>query len=158
MDGVFSLTEAVRAEFLCSLVHSFGCTYVSLWQYDSNLSNRLFFLDGFYDVMNNQLRSSLGNVAESLFHQYQTLTFHVHDGCVPGVAFTNHIPYLELQRSDLLRLTSNEIQAQFFQVITLEIIINVVMKETLTKVTFMFFQEARIEVCPWWKKHPLYML
>ncbi|XP_020224872.1 putative transcription factor bHLH041 [Cajanus cajan] len=115
MDGVFSLTEAVRAEFLCSLVHSFGCTYVSLWQYDSNLSNRLFFLDGFYDVMNNQLRSSLGNVAESLFHQYQTLTFHVHDGCVPGVAFTNHIPYLELQRSDLLRLTSNEIQAQFFQ-------------------------------------------
>jgi len=36
---------------------------------------------------------------------------------VPGLAFRNQRPYLELQRLELLRLASTEIQTQFFQVI-----------------------------------------
>jgi len=36
---------------------------------------------------------------------------------VPGLAFRNQRPYLELQRLELLRLASTEIQTQFFQVL-----------------------------------------
>ncbi|KAL2960721.1 hypothetical protein AAZX31_17G052600 [Glycine max] len=116
MDGVFALPEAARADCLRSLVQSCGCTYVSLWQYDSNLSN-LFFLDGFYDATNNQQSSSLGSVAERLLHQYRALTFDVNDHeYVPGVVFRNQLPYIELQLLDLLRLTSTEIQTKFFQI------------------------------------------
>ncbi|XP_027333856.1 putative transcription factor bHLH041 [Abrus precatorius] len=118
MDGVFALPQAARTDFLRSLVHSFGCAYVCLWRHDSDLYNRLFFLDGFYNVTNNQLQpsTSLGStLAKTLFHQYQRLTFDVNDDCVPGVAFRNHLPYLELQQLDLLRLSSTEIQKQFIE-------------------------------------------
>ncbi|RZB71836.1 putative transcription factor bHLH041 [Glycine soja] len=120
MDGVFTLPKAARADFFRSLVQSFGCTYVCLWQYDSNLSN-LFFFDGYCDVTNNQPSSYLGSVAERLFHQYRALTFDVNHECVPGVAFRNQLPYIELQLLDLLRLTSTEIQTQFFQEARIEI-------------------------------------
>ncbi|KAJ1433396.1 Myc-type, basic helix-loop-helix [Sesbania bispinosa] len=58
---------------------------------------------------------SKSSVAERLFNQYQGLTFDVNDDCVPGLAFRNHLPYLEMQQLDLLRLTSTQIQSQFFQ-------------------------------------------
>jgi len=101
MDGVYALPQPLRAHFLRSLLQSFGCTYVCLWQHASNLSkyisfshtlysdlfayvlvyfslySRLFFFDGFYNVPNNQPSSSLGTEAQSLFHQYTTLTFDV---------------------------------------------------------------------------------
>ncbi|KAK7329680.1 hypothetical protein VNO77_23855 [Canavalia gladiata] len=115
MDGVFALPQAARTSFLRHLAHSFGCAYVSLWRHDSNLSNRLFFLDGFYKVTNNQPSSSLGSNAERLFHQYQRLTFDVNDGI--------HLPFLELQQLDLLRLTSTEIQTQFFQEARIKIVV-----------------------------------
>ncbi|CAJ1941669.1 unnamed protein product [Sphenostylis stenocarpa] len=115
MDALFALPPAPRADFLRSLLQSFRCTYVSLWQYDSNLSNRLFFFDGFYHLPHNQPTSSLRTQSQTLFHQYRALTFDVNDNCVPGLAFRNHIPYIELQLLDLLSLTSTEIQKQFFQ-------------------------------------------
>lgn len=37
--------------------------------------------------------------------------------CVPGLAFKNQLPYINLKISDLLPLTSTQIQAQFFRVI-----------------------------------------
>ncbi|RDX71719.1 putative transcription factor bHLH041, partial [Mucuna pruriens] len=82
---------------------------------------RLFFLDGFYDATNNQPSSSSGSVAQRLFHQYRALTFHVNDDCVPGVASGNHVPYVELQQLDLLRLTSTQIQTQFYQEARIEV-------------------------------------
>ncbi|QCD80283.1 Myc-type [Vigna unguiculata] len=109
MDAVFALPEAPRAHFLRSLIQSFGATYVSLWQHHSHLSNRLFFLDGFYNGGNNRPTSS-----QTLFHQYRALTFDVSDECVPGVAFRNQLPYIHLKLSDLLPLTSTQIQARFF--------------------------------------------
>ncbi|XP_057419005.1 putative transcription factor bHLH041 [Lotus japonicus] len=118
MDGVFSLPEPARIDFLRSLVRSFHCTYICLWRYQhSNLSNRLFFLDGFYNVTSDQPSSSLGScsVAERGFNQYQRLTFDVNNDCVPGLAFKYRLPYLELQQLDLLRLTSTDMQTQFYQ-------------------------------------------
>ncbi|OIW18720.1 hypothetical protein TanjilG_13473 [Lupinus angustifolius] len=117
MDGIFSLSEATRTDFLSALVlHLSGCAYICLWRYDSCLTNRLLFLDGFYNV-NNQPNSSLArnSVAEELFNLYQSLTFDVNVDSIPGLAFRNHNPYLELQQLDLLRLVSTEIQVQFFK-------------------------------------------
>ncbi|CAL0306978.1 unnamed protein product [Lupinus luteus] len=66
MDGIFSLSEAARTDFLHALVlHLSGCAYICLWRYDSCLTNS-----------------------------------------IPGLAFRNHFPYLELQQLDLLRLTA----------------------------------------------------
>ncbi|KAK7303968.1 hypothetical protein RJT34_14918 [Clitoria ternatea] len=116
MEGVFSLPVAARTEFIHSLVQSFGCSYICLWAYDSIISpNRLSFLDGFYNVRNSQPSSSLGTVAQRLFSQLQTLTFDVNDDRVPGLAFRNRRPYLELQQLELLRLASTDIQTQFFR-------------------------------------------
>ncbi|XP_061374637.1 putative transcription factor bHLH041 [Gastrolobium bilobum] len=115
MEGVFSLPVAARTDFLHSLVQSFGCEYICLWAYDSNSPNRLSFLDGFYNVRDNQASSSWGTLAQSLFNQYRSLTFDVNDDRVPGLAFRTQLPYLELQQLELLRLASTEIQTQFFQ-------------------------------------------
>ncbi|CAL0320291.1 unnamed protein product [Lupinus luteus] len=111
MEGVFSLSEAARTDFLHSLVQYLGCTYISLWSSDPISNNRLIFLDGFY----NQPSTSLGSVAQELFNQYQSLTFDINNDCVPGLAFKNQRPYLLLQQLDLLRLASTEIQTRFFQ-------------------------------------------
>ncbi|XP_024631493.1 putative transcription factor bHLH041 isoform X2 [Medicago truncatula] len=116
MEGVFSLPVAVRTEFIHSLMQSLGCSYICLWAYDIMLSNRLSFLDGFYNVINDQLpSSSLGSVAQQLFNQYRILSFDVNDDRVPGLAFRNQRPYLELQQLELLTLSSTEIQTQFYQ-------------------------------------------
>ncbi|KAJ1439865.1 Myc-type, basic helix-loop-helix [Sesbania bispinosa] len=114
MEGVFSLPVAARTDFIHSLAQSFGCSYICLWAYDSISSNRLSFLDGFYNVRNNQPSSSLETVAQGLFNQYRSLTFDVNDDRVPGLAFKNRCPYLELQQLELLRLASAEIQTQFY--------------------------------------------
>ncbi|KAK7347823.1 hypothetical protein VNO80_22362 [Phaseolus coccineus] len=114
MDGVYALPEAPRTDFLRSLLQSFGCTYVSMWQYHSNSFNRLFFFDGLYNLPNNQPSSSLGTEAERLFRQYRALTFDVSHECVPGVAFRKQLPYIQLKLLDLLPLASTQIQKQFF--------------------------------------------
>ncbi|KAH1209399.1 hypothetical protein AAZX31_15G162500 [Glycine max] len=116
MESVFSLSVAARTDFIQFLVQSLGCSYICLWAYDSISPNRLSFLDGIYNVRNNQASSSLGSVqAQQLFSQFRTLTFDVNDDRVPGLAFRNQRPYLELQQLELLRLASTEIQIQFFQ-------------------------------------------
>ncbi|MED6109268.1 hypothetical protein PIB30_031813 [Stylosanthes scabra] len=113
MDGIFNLPEATRSDFLRSLINTFGCTYICLWHFHSSSKcSNLLFLDGIYN--NNQ--SSSTNVAEeTLFKLYQRLSFDgVNDECVPGAAFRSHMPYLQLQQLDLLRLASAVIQTQFY--------------------------------------------
>ncbi|MED6209600.1 hypothetical protein PIB30_056348 [Stylosanthes scabra] len=113
MDGVFFLPEAARAGYLRSTAQSFGCAYICLWSFDptSSPNNRLFFLDGFY----NQASSSLGSVAQRLFNQFRTLTFHANDDGIPGLAFRNNRPYVEVQQPQLLTLAWTQIQKQFYQ-------------------------------------------
>ncbi|XP_052107365.1 putative transcription factor bHLH041 [Arachis duranensis] len=108
MDGVFNLPEATRSDFLRSLMHTFGCTYICLWHCHSS-SNNLLFLDGIY----NNVSSTVAE--ETLFNLYQRLTFDAaNDEWVPGAAFRRHMAYLELQQLDLLRLASAVIQTQFY--------------------------------------------
>ncbi|XP_057745209.1 putative transcription factor bHLH041 isoform X2 [Arachis stenosperma] len=108
MDGVFNLPEATRSDFLRSLMHTFGCTYICLWHCHSS-SNNLLFLDGIYNNVNSTIAE------ETLFNLYQRLTFDAaNDEWVPGAAFKRHMAYLELQQLDLLRLASAVIQTQFY--------------------------------------------
>ncbi|XP_047151831.1 putative transcription factor bHLH041 [Vigna umbellata] len=160
MDAVFALSQAPRAHFLRSLIQSFACTYVSLWQhsllskYISLFIFRLFFLDGFYNALNNKPTSS-----QSLFHQYGALTFDVSDDlenaftfsffyhfrCVPGLAFKNQLPYIQLKLSDLLPITSTQIQAQFFQEAGIEMAVFMGCKEGEIELGFSNIPQADIE-------------
>ncbi|GMN53095.1 hypothetical protein TIFTF001_022236 [Ficus carica] len=80
-------------------MQSLGCSYVCVWIYIPNPAN-----------------SSSGSHARRLFDEYRQLTFGVaEDEHVPGFAFKNSFPYLELQEPDLQRLISNETQRQFYQ-------------------------------------------
>ncbi|XP_057752906.1 putative transcription factor bHLH041 [Arachis stenosperma] len=119
MEGVFFLPEVARTGYLRSIVQSVGCAYICLWSFDptSSPNNRLFFLDGFYNnVRNNQqASSSLGSVAQQLFNQFRTLRFDANDDRIPGLAFRNNRPYVEVQQPELLRLAWTQIQKQFFQ-------------------------------------------
>ncbi|CAI8589819.1 unnamed protein product [Vicia faba] len=117
MEGVFSLPVAVRTEVIHSLMQSLGgCSYICLWTYDTISPNRLSFLDGIYNVISNhQPSSSLGSIAQRLFNQYTILSFDINDDRIPGLAFRNQRPYLELQQLELLTLSSTEIQTQFYK-------------------------------------------
>ncbi|KAL5098272.1 hypothetical protein RYX36_002599 [Vicia faba] len=117
MEGVFSLPVAVRTEVIHSLMQSLGgCSYICLWTYDTISPNRLSFLDGIYNVItNHQPSSSLGSIAQRLFNQYTILSFDINDDRIPGLAFRNQRPYLELQQLELLTLSSTEIQTQFYK-------------------------------------------
>ncbi|XP_057745216.1 putative transcription factor bHLH041 isoform X3 [Arachis stenosperma] len=70
MDGVFNLPEATRSDFLRSLMHTFGCTYICLWHcHSSSKCSNLLFLDGIYNNVNSTIAE------ETLFNLYQRLTF-----------------------------------------------------------------------------------
>ncbi|KAI4335287.1 hypothetical protein L6164_013948 [Bauhinia variegata] len=111
MDTVFSLPEAVRADFLRTVAQSCGCAYICVWSYDSRFPNRLLFLDGLY----NQPSSSLVNaVAQSLFNEQRGLQFDVTGNHVPGLAFRNNRVF-QFGQGDLLTLAWTDIQKRFYQ-------------------------------------------
>ncbi|KAI9192759.1 hypothetical protein LWI28_027447 [Acer negundo] len=108
MDTTILVDEVTRANFLRSVMNSFGCTYICIWSY-LQPPNCLLFWDGLYNEENNQ--------AQGLFHEYCQSLFPVSDynSCVPGLAFKNSQEYIELNESDLHRLASNETQRRFYQ-------------------------------------------
>nr|WIE96159.1 basic helix-loop-helix transcription factor [Loropetalum chinense var. rubrum] len=115
MDSAFSLDAGARANFLRFIVHSFDCTYVCLWIYSPH-PFRLSFMDGFFNEDGNQPSSSSGTSrARRLFEEYQRLDFPIENGHVPGLAFRNNLPYVEIKELDLQRLATKEIQWQFYQ-------------------------------------------
>ncbi|GMP62842.1 hypothetical protein CsSME_00024791 [Camellia sinensis var. sinensis] len=120
MDSIFELDDEPRANFLQNIVQSFGSIYICLWSYLPQPSNCLIFKDGFYKEESiNQASSSSGSRARRLFDEYILSVFTVENDCVPGLAFKNNSPFMELKELDLQRLASVESQLQFYQVIIL---------------------------------------
>ncbi|XP_043706921.1 putative transcription factor bHLH041 [Telopea speciosissima] len=116
MASVFFLDEEARARFLRSLVQSIGCTYVCLWYNYPPSSNYLIFMDGFYnDQSSNQPSSSFGSFARRHFDDYRQYPYTIDNGYVPGLAFKEGLPYLELKELELLSRVSTETQRQFYQ-------------------------------------------
>lgn len=113
------LDQEDRKSFIQHLVHTFGCTYICLWLYWPLPSNCLRFFDGLCqkDDDNRPSTSSTGSLALTLFQEYKASAFNlVENGGVPGLAFKNNVPYLELKKMDLQRLASLATQSQFYQV------------------------------------------
>ncbi|XP_058758258.1 putative transcription factor bHLH041 isoform X1 [Vicia villosa] len=95
---------------LILLIQRFDFIFLFLW------TSRLSFLDGIYNVISShQPSSSLGSLAQQLFDQYTILSFDINDDRIPGLAFRNQRPYIELQQLELLTLSSTEIQTQFYK-------------------------------------------
>ncbi|PSS20800.1 Transcription factor bHLH041 like [Actinidia chinensis var. chinensis] len=73
-------------------------------------------MDGFYkEEMNSQPSSSSGSLSRKLFDEYTQLVFPVQNGRVPGLAFKNNLPFMELKELDLQRLAFNQAQLQFYR-------------------------------------------
>ncbi|KAK8602330.1 hypothetical protein V6N13_058028 [Hibiscus sabdariffa] len=106
MDTVFQLDDVSRAEYLQLLMQSVGCTYICLWSY-SNQANCLIGFDGCYTQP----------VALGLFVQYQQSIFPLGNdhSLVPGFAFLNNLPYIELGEPQLRNRASDQTQQQFYQ-------------------------------------------
>ncbi|KAK6147699.1 hypothetical protein DH2020_018611 [Rehmannia glutinosa] len=78
----------------------------------------LLALDGFYrELGNQQPSSSSGSLATRLFNVYKESVNYVDTGRIPGFAFKNNLPYMELKLHDLQRMASNEVQLQFYQTV-----------------------------------------
>ncbi|XP_031275472.1 putative transcription factor bHLH041 isoform X1 [Pistacia vera] len=124
MDTDFLLDDVARANFLRSVMQSFGCTYICLWSY-YELPNCLIFWDGCYHEDNSQPSPSSGTISRRLFDEYRksvigvvepegAFLFHC-SSRVPGLAFKNSQHYIELNESDLQRLASNDAQRLFYR-------------------------------------------
>ncbi|XP_042506722.1 putative transcription factor bHLH041 [Macadamia integrifolia] len=107
MDSVFFLDEEARARFLRSLVQSVGCTHVCLWFNYPPSSNYLIFMDGLYNDQS--------DLARRHFDDYRQYPYSIENGYVPGLAFKEGLPYLELKEQELLSRVSTETQRQFYQ-------------------------------------------
>ncbi|GER37121.1 basic helix-loop-helix (bHLH) DNA-binding family protein [Striga asiatica] len=118
MDSIFLLGETDRAAFLQHTIRTFGCTYCCLWSYVPPPSKCLLFSNGVYREESSveQASSSSGtSLARTLFDAYCESIFYVDHGRVPGFAFKNHLPYLEIKLDGLGRLASSDVQMQFYQ-------------------------------------------
>ncbi|TYI71760.1 hypothetical protein E1A91_D07G012600v1 [Gossypium mustelinum] len=110
MDAVFNLDEASRAEFLHLLMQSTGCSYICLWSYSFlQQANCLIGLDGCCNEENSQ--------ALGLFLEYKQLILRLENdnGLVPGFAFKNNQPYIELRELELQNRAFHETQRQFYR-------------------------------------------
>ncbi|KAL2480141.1 putative Transcription factor bHLH [Abeliophyllum distichum] len=116
MDSIFQQGERDRTAFLRHMMQSFGCSYICLWSFLPQPSKCLKYLDGLYHEQINQASSSSGtSLARRLFEAYCQSVHYVDNGRVPGFAFKNNLPYMELNLQDLQRLASNEVQLQFYR-------------------------------------------
>ncbi|KAL0315776.1 UNVERIFIED_CONTAM: putative transcription factor [Sesamum radiatum] len=117
MDSIFLLGQADRAAFLQHMTQSFGCSYICLWSYLPLPSNCLLFLDGIYqEESSQQPGSSSGSLARRLFNAYCASVNYVDDqGLVPGFAFKNNLPFMEVKLHGLQMRLSSEMQMQFYQ-------------------------------------------
>ncbi|KAK9275803.1 hypothetical protein L1049_023073 [Liquidambar formosana] len=80
MDTAFQIEDvAARADYLRSIMQTFGCTYICLWSYSPHPFNFLTYKDGFYKEENNQPSSSSGSRAQRLFDEYRRSVFTVDD-------------------------------------------------------------------------------
>lgn len=74
-------------------------------------------MDGLCNEVTHQLQpsSSSESLVQSLFNNYSRSVFPIENGHVPGIAFKNSLPYVELDEVELHRLASMQTQMQFYQ-------------------------------------------
>ncbi|KAL3747253.1 hypothetical protein ACJRO7_016090 [Eucalyptus globulus] len=125
MDSAFLLDGDARSNVLHLIAQSFGCRYICLWSYLTPTSC-LCYLDGLFQEAAAASGGNDDNVqARRLFDEYRQSLFILHPNSshtqVPGLAFRNSNPYIELREEDLSRLASNSCQREFYQEASIKI-------------------------------------
>ncbi|CAN0839121.1 Putative transcription factor bHLH041 [Linum grandiflorum] len=115
MDNIFAQEREVELPaYLEALMHYFGNSYICLWSYHpSHPSNSLVFLAGFYKQHHHASSSEL--VARRHFNDYTQSTFRPLNDRVPGHAFTQSQPCVELNEAQLMRMASILPQRLFYK-------------------------------------------
>ncbi|XP_075516160.1 putative transcription factor bHLH041 isoform X2 [Primulina tabacum] len=116
MDSIFLLDEGDRSAFLRRMIQSVGSSYICLWSlYSPQPYNFLSFLDGIYHEISSQHpSSSSGSLARRLFNAYSQSENYVVTR-IPGFAFMNNVPYMELKEHDFQRMASSKVQLDFYR-------------------------------------------
>lgn len=114
MDDTFLLDELTRRHFFRTLMNSFGCTYFCLWSYVPR-TNCLIPLDGYFNEENEQASTSSGSLARNLFSEYRQSIINLENDHVPGLAFRNNHPFIELRGAEIKRRAQSGTQRQFYQ-------------------------------------------
>uniref|UniRef100_A0A803MGF0 BHLH domain-containing protein n=1 Tax=Chenopodium quinoa TaxID=63459 RepID=A0A803MGF0_CHEQI len=114
MDSVFQLGNGDRVSYLCSLMQSFGASYICLWTYSPDLKF-LYCEDGHFQEEASSSTGGVSSISLRLFNEYKHSVFPVGNDLVPGLAFRDKILSLKLQEIDLQRLASIETQRRFYK-------------------------------------------
>ncbi|KAI0524258.1 hypothetical protein KFK09_003623 [Dendrobium nobile] len=72
-------------------------------------------MDGWYNEDDRQPSSSSGGYKKKLFEDYKRSFFSVESGYVPGLAFKQGLPYIQLEDSDLMNSASTFAQLEFYK-------------------------------------------
>ncbi|XP_073277233.1 putative transcription factor bHLH041 [Primulina huaijiensis] len=116
MDSIFHFDKGDRSSFLLRMIQSVGSCYICLWSFPPQSYNFLSFLDGIYQEISSQQQSSSSrSLARRLFDAYSQSMNYMDTGRIPGFAFMNHVPYVELKEHDFQRMASSKAQLDFYQ-------------------------------------------
>ncbi|XP_073047103.1 putative transcription factor bHLH041 [Primulina eburnea] len=116
MDSIFLFDKGDRSSFLLRMIQSVGSCYICLWSFPPQSYNLLSFLDGIYQEISSQQQSSSSrSLARRLFDAYSQSMNYMDTGRIPGFAFMNHVPYVELKEHDFQRMASSKAQLDFYQ-------------------------------------------
>ncbi|CAL9097686.1 unnamed protein product [Musa textilis] len=125
MDSFFLLTAEARGRFLQIAGRLLGCTYVCAWSPDlyHPAANHLISTDGWHrdeDGGHASSSSGTGSVSSRLFDAYRRCLCGIRRGlstssCIPGLAYEGGLTYAEFSGDDLMNLSSNHVQRQFYQ-------------------------------------------
>ncbi|KAL0925239.1 hypothetical protein M5K25_003557 [Dendrobium thyrsiflorum] len=115
MDSLFLLSPEARSYFLQTEAQNLRCAYICLWYYLPHPSNCLISMDGWYNEDDRQPSSSSGGYKRKLFEDYKRSFFSVESGYVPGLAFKQGLPYIQLEESDLMNSASTFAQLEFYK-------------------------------------------
>ncbi|GAB2225345.1 hypothetical protein Droror1_Dr00006137 [Drosera rotundifolia] len=114
MDAVFQLGDPELGSFLFNLMNSYGFCYNCLWSYLS-LHNWLTIKDAYYCDEANASAIVL-YLAQRLFEDYGQQSIPIAEvDLVPGIAFRQQSPHLELRGAEIQILACCEPQRLFYQ-------------------------------------------
>ncbi|XP_074580424.1 putative transcription factor bHLH041 [Curcuma longa] len=115
MDYFFLLGSDDRRWFLQLAGSVLGCAYICTWCPAANCS-QLISMEGWHrEEDNTDPSSSSGIVSLRLFAAYRRSLCSIQRGCIPGLAFSSGLNYLEIKDTDIMNLAALDEQRQFYQ-------------------------------------------
>ncbi|XP_074588644.1 putative transcription factor bHLH041 [Curcuma longa] len=117
MDSFFLLGAEARRRFLQIAGRLLGCTYICSWSpLRQPATTHLVSKEGWHCAEDSgQSSSSAASVSLRLFEAYRRSLCDVHSSSIPGLAYKDGLPYIQLTDPDIVNLAFNHSQRQFYQ-------------------------------------------